>query len=81
MDEPARHRLLFTGRGHRLGQGVEHLLLKTELEELLLIGLADEFQLVKLATSKGLQNSLRMGFDEGDVHGAGGHATIWASAS
>jgi hypothetical protein len=76
QDEPTRHLLLLAGRGHRLRQGVEHFLLQTELEELFLIGLPNHFQFVKLTGAKGLQDALRMGFDEGDIHETGGQGTM-----
>jgi len=64
QDKPPRDLFLFPVRGHRLGQRVQHLLLETQLEKLLLVGLADDLELIKLAPAEGFQHPLRVVLDE-----------------
>src|SRR5437899_3037845 len=45
QDKPARHLFLLAGRGHLLGQRLQHLLFEAQLKELFLIGLANDFDL------------------------------------
>ena len=52
---------------------------KAALEEIPLIGLADDFQAVELALAEGGQDLLGLVFDKGQVHG--GQSTRWDSAS
>ena len=63
-NKPERHFLLLPGRGHLFGQTRQHLLFEAQLEELLLVGLADDLDLIKLAAPEGRQHSLRMVFDD-----------------
>jgi len=46
------------------------------LEEVALVGLADDFQAVKLTAAKGREHGLGMVFDEGQVQG-GGQSMRW----
>jgi hypothetical protein len=56
---------------------LEQALLKTAVEKVPLIGLADDLQAVELALPEGGQHLLRFVFDEGQVHG---QSTRWLSA-
>jgi hypothetical protein len=49
------------------------------LEEIPLIGLADDFQTVELPLAEGGQDLLGLVLDESQIHG--GHSTRWDSAS
>ncbi len=64
QDKPPRHLFFLALRGHRLGQGVQNLLPEAQLEKLLLVGLTNDFELIKLTTAKGFQDPLRVVFDE-----------------
>src|ERR1035441_4680299 len=67
QDKPPGHFLLLSRRGHLLGLGVQHLLPEAEFKKLLLVGLADDLDLVKLPAPEGLQNPLRMMLNEVEV--------------
>src|SRR6266853_294981 len=67
QDKPARHLFLLAGRGHVLGQRLQHLFFEAQLKELFLIGLANDFDLIKLASTEGLQHPPRMVFNEGEI--------------
>jgi hypothetical protein len=45
--------------------------LKAALEKIPFIGLANDFQVIEVSLAEGCQNSLRLVFNEGQVHGAG----------
>ena len=79
QDEPAGDLLLFPGRGHGIGQADQQAFLETALEEIPLIGLADDFQTVELPLAEGGQDLLGLVLDESQIHG--GHSTRWDSAS
>jgi hypothetical protein len=64
QDKPPRHLFFLPVRRHRLGQGVQNLFLEAQLKKLLLVGLTNDFELVKLAVAKGFQHPLRVVFDE-----------------
>jgi hypothetical protein len=59
-----RHFHLFSGRRHLFGQRNQDLFLEAELKEFLLIGFADDLDLIKLAAAKGLQDLLLVMFDD-----------------
>jgi hypothetical protein len=67
QDKPPWHLFLLPVRRHRLGQGFQNLFLQAQLEKLLLVGLTDDFELVKLTTAKGFQDPLRVVFDELEI--------------
>src|SRR6266700_2468265 len=70
QDKPARHLFLLAGRGHLLGQRFQHLLCEAQLKELFLIGLANDLNLIKFASTEGVEHPPRMVFDEGEIrHG------------
>jgi hypothetical protein len=64
QDKPPRHLFFLALRRHRLRQGVENLFFEAQLKKLFLVGLADDFELVKLAAAKGFQDPLRVVFDQ-----------------
>ena len=64
QDEPPRHFFFVAGRGHLLGQSVQHPLLKAELKKLLLVGLADNLDLIELAATESFQHLLGVVLDE-----------------
>jgi hypothetical protein len=65
--ESHRHFLFLSVRGELLGQGLQNLLFEAQLEELLLVGLADDFDLIKLAARESLQHPLGVRFDEIEI--------------
>lgn len=70
QDEPERPLVLAARRGHRLGQGGEHLFAEEPLEELLLVGLAESLEGVTFSPSKGFQHCPRVMFNESQMgHG------------
>jgi hypothetical protein len=62
--EPPRHLFLFTVRGQLLGQGIQNLFFEAQFKAFLLVGLADNLDLIELPAAEGFQNRLRMIFDE-----------------
>jgi hypothetical protein len=79
QDEPVGDLLLLPSRGHGIGQAGQQVFLETALEEIPLIGLADDFQAVELPLTEGGQDLLGLVFDESQVHS--GQSTRWDSAS
>ena len=69
----------FRAVGMEVGQAGQQAFLETALEEIPLIGLADDFQAVELALAEGGQDLLGLVFDQSQVHG--GQSTRWDSAS
>ena len=67
QDKPLRDFLLLATGGHHLGQGVQDLFFEAQLEKLLLVGLADNLELIKLAAAEGFQHPLRVILDEPQV--------------
>jgi hypothetical protein len=62
--KPKRHFLLFPDRGELFGQRNQDLLLEAEFKEFLLVGLADDLDLIKLPAAKGLQDPLLVMLDD-----------------
>jgi hypothetical protein len=60
QDKPAGHFFFLAPRGHLPGQSLQHFLLEAEFKKLLLVGLADDFDLIKLPPPEGFQDPLRM---------------------
>jgi hypothetical protein len=54
--------------------------LEAQLEELLLVGLADDLDLIKLATTESFQNPLRMMLDQAEVS-RGAPPPCWRASS
>ena len=67
QDKPPRHLFFLAVGGHRLSQGVQNLFLEAQFEELLLVGLTDDFELIKLTTAKGFQDPLRVVLDKLEI--------------
>lgn len=63
------HLLLLAGREHRLGQPFQKVFPETELEECFLIGLAQDFQTVKVLPAEICQHPVGMRFKQFQVHG------------
>ena len=71
--------LLLASRRHRVGQRLEQLLLETQLEERLLIGLAENLQTVEVPLPEGFQHPAGMRFNQFEVHpqtGAAANAAV-----
>jgi len=56
QQEPQRHFFFLSEGGQLFGQGLQNLLFEAQLEELLLVGLADDFDLIKLSTTESLEH-------------------------
>ena len=79
--KPQRHFFFFPGRGHFLGQGRQNLFLEAQLEKLLLVGFANDLELVEFSPPESLQNPLLVKFNDFQVQSASsGQRTILSSA-